>query len=200
PPPVQYADGGYISGAALARAQAQGRQLIGPAQSPASLEGGRFTTEAFDIHVEERRAVCPAGHPSTLCSRMTNKKNGEVKYRFGWSAPCAGCALRAQCLQPKQRRRRLEVGEHHSLVQARRREQKTESFQEDYHRRNGIEGTISELKRGHGLGKARYRGLAKTGLQNYFTGAACNVKRWINRVRWTLQQAARSAPTQVPSG
>ncbi len=57
--------------------------------------------------------------------------------------------------------------------------------------RNAIEGTQSELVRAHGLRRARYRGLAKTKLQNYFMGAACNVKRWLRREVWTLQQAAR---------
>ena len=56
--------------------------------------------------------------------------------------------------------------------------------------RNAIEGTQSELVRGHGLRRARYRGLGKVALQNYFIGAACNVKRWIRREVWQLQQAA----------
>ena len=43
---------------------------------------------------------------------------------------------------------------------------------------------------GHGLRRARYRGLGKVGLQNHFLGAACNVKRWIRREVWQLQQAA----------
>ena len=54
--------------------------------------------------------------------------------------------------------------------------------------RNGIEGTQSELVRGHGLRWARYRGLAKAKLQNYFIGAACNIKRWLRRVAWELEQ------------
>ena len=81
------------------------------------------------------------------------------------------------------------MGEHHSALQARRQEQKTEAFQERMKHRNAIEGTQSELVRGHGMRHARYRGLAKVKLQNYFTGAACNVKRWINRIVWELSRA-----------
>jgi hypothetical protein len=47
------------------------------------------------------------------------------------------------------------------------------------------------LVRGHGLRRARYRGLLKVKLQNYFIGAACNVKRWLRREAWNIQQAAR---------
>ena len=63
--------------------------------------------------------------------------------------------------------------------------------------RNGIEGTQSELLRGHGMRRARYRGLAKVTLRNYFVGAACNVQRWIRREAWQLTQglSARSFET-----
>ena len=61
---------------------------------------------------------------------------------------------------------------------------KTEAFKERMHKRNGVEGTISELKRGYGLTRCRYRGLIKAGLQNYLIGAACNIKRWARRMIW----------------
>jgi hypothetical protein len=48
--------------------------------------------------------------------------------------------------------------------------------------RNGIEGTISELVRGHGLRRARYKGFAKVDLQNQLVAAACNVKRWLQKL------------------
>ena len=63
--------------------------------------------------------------------------------------------------------------------------------------RNGIEGTQSELVRGHGLRHARYRGLAKVRLQNYFSGAACNVKRWIGQEAWKIQPALSTATTTL---
>jgi IS5 family transposase len=59
--------------------------------------------------------------------------------------------------------------------------------------RNAIEGTQSELVRAHGLRRARYRGLAKVKLQNYFIGAACNLKRWLRRLAWELQNASWKA-------
>jgi len=68
-------------------------------------------------------------------------------------------------------------------------QQKTPEFKERMKHRNGIEGTQSELVRGHGMRRARYRGLVKVRLQNYFIAAACNVKRWIRREAWKLAQA-----------
>ena len=50
--------------------------------------------------------------------------------------------------------------------------------------------------RGHGLRRAKYRGLDKLKLQNYFIAAACNVKRWIRREIWKLGQAVSAAAAQ----
>jgi len=199
-PPVQYVDGAYISAALLVQAQAQGRELIGPAQ-PAPQRDGRFTVEGFHIQVEERRAVCPAGKVSTQCSRLEEAATGKVDYRFEFSTQCHDCPLRSECLGKDQRHRTIVVGEHHSALQARRQEQQTDAFKERMKHRNAIEGTQSELVRGHGLRQAKYRGLAKVKLQNYFIGAACNVKRWIRREAWKIQQALKTvtAGATVPT-
>ena len=37
--------------------------------------------------------------------------------------------------------------------------------------------------------------MAKTKLQNYFTGAACNVKRWLRRLAWEMGQARVAGPS-----
>jgi len=196
-PPVQYVDGAYVSAQELARAAAEGRELMGPASATPDNNDGRFRADQFQVQVEQRQAVCPAGKPSTQCSRLVEKQTGKVTFRFEWSTHCAGCPLRQQCVAPKQRHRMLVVGEHYSWLQARRQEQQTQPFKERMKHRNAIEGTQSELVRGHGLRHARYRGLLKVRLQNYFIGAACNVKRWLRREAWKIQQAALSATQQV---
>jgi len=197
-----HADGAYVSAERLARFKAEGRQLIGPAQ-PAPKKDSRYSTEDFDVCVAERRAVCPAGKPNTQCSRLEEEATGKVSYRFEWSMHCHDCPLRQNCLGKDQRHRTLVVGEHHDLLQARRREQKTEAFAQQKKKRNAIEGTQSELVRGHGARRARYRGYPKVRLQNYFIGAACNAKRWIRRLQWQMKQAATTASGAVavaPSG
>jgi transposase len=199
-PPVQYVDGAYVSAQKLVQAQAEGREIMGPAQ-PAPRQEGRFSVEDFQVHVEQRQAVCPAGKCSTQCSRLAEEATGKVSYRFEWSTHCHECPRRDHCLGQDQRHRTVVVGEHHTVLQARRQEQQTEAFQQRMKQRNGIEGTQSELVRGHGLRHARSRGLAKARLQNYFIGAACNVKRWIRREAWKLRQAATTwaAPAVSPA-
>ncbi|HIG27366.1 MAG TPA: hypothetical protein EYQ50_06055 [Verrucomicrobiales bacterium] len=56
----------------------------------------------------------------------------------------------------EQKHRTQVVSEHHTLIQARRRERTSETFREDMHHRNGIEGTISELVRSHGLRRSSW--------------------------------------------
>jgi hypothetical protein len=197
-PPVQYVDAAYVSAQKLAQAQAEGRQLIGPALPSRQVES-RFTAADFQINVEERKAICPAGKINTQCSRLVEQSTGKASYRFEFSTQCHDCSMRCQCLGKDQRHRSLVVGEHHTVLQARRQEQATPAFKQRMKHRNAIEGTQSELVRAHGLRHARYRGLAKVKLQNYFIGAACNVKRWIRREAWELRRAALASAVQLAS-
>ena len=195
-PPVQYVDGAYLSAQKLVEAPAQGRELIGPAQ-PAPPKEGRFTGEDFQIDVAERTAICPAGKTHPQCRRLAEELGGTVSDRFEFSTPCHDCPLRERCLGKDQRHRTLVVGEHHPALPARRQEQQTPAFKQRMKHRNALEGTPSELVRGHGLRRARDRGLPKVKRQHYFMGAACKVKRWIRREAWKRQPAAAVLSDQV---
>jgi hypothetical protein len=180
-----YVDTTYVTDDTLAQAAQEGRQLLGPAHAACNTSGDLFTAEAFDVSVAQRRAVCPAGHTSTQCSRLEDQQTGEVTYRFEWSYHCDTCPVQAQCTKARSGRRLLVVGQHHDHLQARRREMQTEAFRQQMRQRNGIEGTISEFSR-NGARRTRYRGLAKTALANYFHGAAVNAKRWIRLLQYRL--------------
>ena len=191
-PSAWYVDGAYVSAERLAQAQSQGRELIGPAQ-PSPKKEGRFSVEDFQLNVEERKGLCPAGKENTQCSRLEEEGTAKVSYRFEWSTHCHDCPLREQCLGKEQRHRTVVVGQHHTSLQARRQEQRSKEFKNKAKARNAIEGTQSELVRAHGLRRARYRGLSKMRLQNYMIGAACNIKRWISRLIWLIKQAGRQS-------
>lgn len=187
-----YVDGAYVSGAELARAEKEGRELRGPA--PPS--GGRqeLTAEHFKVDLEDRKAICPAGHTSTNCSKLTEGKTGKISYRFEWNRKlCEGCPHAAKCIGKNQNHRTLAVSEFHMYLQKRREEMTTAEFEIEMHRRNGIEGTQSELVRGYGMRNARYRGLARVRMQNYFIGTACNLKRVVRRMAWEQKQYAKAS-------
>ena len=178
-------------------AAAAGRELMGPTPPPATNNQGRLTSDAFQVEVEQRRATCPAGHQNTPCSRLEEQATGKVLFRFEWdTATGAACPLCRQCIQAEHQHRTLVGGEHHTALQTRRQEQRTEPFKQRMKHRNAIESTQSEWVRGHGMRPARYRGLAKTKLQNYLTGAACNLKRSLRRLVWEMGSAATAGQGQ----
>jgi len=195
-PSELFVDGAYVSAQVIVDARREGWELVGPAQEPGS-KNKTFKSDAFDVDVENRVAVCPAGKASSHCSRLEEKATGKASYRFEWGRACADCPLKERCVSRGQRgqdHRTLCVGENHGVLQERRRQQKTEPFITRMHHRNAIEGTQSELVRGHGLRQARYRGLPKVRLQNYLIGAACNAKRWMARVAWEFRRSVCPAP------
>jgi len=194
-PNEAFTDAGYISAPALEGAKADGYVLTGPIGAPPH-SGVRFGSDAFVVDIPNRQATCPVGKFNAECSRITETKRQATYYYFAWAkADCATCPLKDQCLSKKncQPFRTLQVGEKHMIAQERRNLCKTPEYQLRMHRRSGIEGTHSELSRGYGIRRSRYRGLEKTHLQMQFTAAACNLRRWAVRICWLRRQEAEKA-------
>ncbi|WP_443077948.1 transposase [Streptomyces sp. NBC_01450] len=73
-----------------------------------------------------------------------------------------------------------------------RLDQTTEEGQRRYAIRAGIEATLSQNVRAHGLRRSRYRGLKKTHVQH--TALACNIARvadWLDAEPRTRRRATR---------
>ena len=192
-PSELYADGAYISAGSITEAKEEGWNLMGPAQPSASRadRDKAYRIEAFDVNITERKAVCPQGKTSTECSKLTERDSGKVTYRFEFGRQCRDCPARSRCVPPGQPHRMIRVGALHEILQQRRREQQSPEFRLQMQQRNGIEGTISELVRAHGLRRARYKGFAKVDLQNQLVAAACNIKRWFRKLLGTVFAAQR---------
>ena len=191
--PVEiFADAGYMSAKDLKQAAESGYELTGPVAGPPH-RFGLFGSDSFDVDIPTRKAVCPAGNTSSSCSRIHESGRDKTVYYFEWpEALCAACELKDKCLhwKKKRKRRSLEVGEDHMLIQERRKLCRTPEYIELMKRRNAVEGTHSELKRGYGIRRCRYKGLAKTALQHQFTAAACNLRRWAARLCWCAKKNA----------
>jgi DDE family transposase len=90
---------------------------------------------------------------------------------------CQACPVKARCTKREKHKGRiltLSPQPIHEARERRRAEQSTSAFQQRYGLRAGIEGTISEGLRCHGLRRARYRGQPKTQLQAKAIAAAIN--------------------------
>lgn len=188
PPGEVFVDAGYVSAPSLVKAEGDGYALTGPMPAPPH-SGERFGSDSFDVDIPGRVATCPASNTSSECVRTHDAKRGDIYY-FAWpEATCAACALRERCVSAKNKlsRRTLDVGADHMVSQARRNLCKTSEYRAHMRRRNAIEGTYSELVRGYGLRRCRYKGRAMTDLQAKFIATACNLCRWARRLCWEEQ-------------
>ena len=114
-------------------------------------------------------------------------------YRIEWGGQCDRCPVQKQCTRSKSGRRILVVGLRHDLVQKRRAEMRQKGFTKKMYPRNCIEGTLSELVRGHGLRRTKYRGINRVRLSHYMMGAACNIKRYLNLKAFEMKTTTRKA-------
>jgi Transposase DDE domain len=84
--------------------------------------------------------------------------------------------------------------EYHEVLQAARQRQRTGEFKEQYVRRAGIEGTLSQGVRAFDLRRSRYMGLAKTHLQHILIATALNLVRVVAWLTDPRPQKRRGAP------
>ncbi|MDQ2763760.1 MAG: transposase [Pseudomonadota bacterium] len=182
-PAEHLVDAAYVSAGHLVSARERyGIDLVGPPRRDVSWQRqseDAFGVSDFIVDWERRRVRCPEGKESTHWGQYVAKGRGPcVKVGFRRS-DCAACPSQARCTRTQGHGRRLTLHprpEHEALAAARAREQ-SEEGQQLYAQRQGIEGTVSQGVRVFGLRRARYRGLAKTGLQTVATAAALNLDR-----------------------
>ena len=181
-PAEHLVDAGYVSASHLV--EAHGRHnidLIGPPRPGTSWHDwteGAFRTADFSIDWERCIVRCPEGKESTSWTSREDKRGRYIKVRFS-PTDCGTCPSRTRCTKAQGVGRQLAVHpqpEHEALIAARAR-QDTEAGRRLYALRQGVEGTLSQAVRVFGLRHARYRGLAKTRLQNTAIAAALNLDR-----------------------
>jgi len=190
-PKEQQVDQSYVSAENLVDSAKRGIELLGiPPADTAGPKGFRQTD--FEIDEEQHRAVCPAGQTNVVWSERQNYPRcpdglPAVQIRFA-AQTCQQCKFFGQCTDSMQGRSLL-LHPYRAVLQARRAEAKTKAFLERLRPRAGIEGTVSELVRAHGMREARYRGKEKLRLQGFFAATAANLKR---TMRWlsTTEKAA----------
>ena len=111
------------------------------------------------------------------------------------ASSCESCSLRERC--PARRRadgtRLLRTTVRAAVLARRRGYGRTKEFRDRYAIRAGIEGTNSELKRSHGIGRLRVRGLLRVRLAVCLKALACNVKRMVKYLAERRRMARKAA-------
>jgi len=184
PPDTHLVDSGFIDAELLVHSLQDWRiELLGPVLPDSSWQaraGAGFDLSHFQIDWAAQQVSCPQGHlsHSWSLSHPAGQDPG-IHVRFA-AADCAACPCRAQCTHAAQgpRTLHLRAQAEHEALQAGRARQNDPAFTERYARRAGIESLISQGVRAFELRQSRYRGLAKTQLQQVAIAAAINLKRF----------------------
>jgi transposase len=184
-------DTAYVSGEQLAQSQVTyGVDLMGPVRPDVSWQARApdgYATPRFRIDWDAQRVICPQGKVNCYWRPQIGVRDNpviEVQFR---KADCGSCAARAQCTRSKTGPRTLTLmpREHFLALQSARERQQTEAFRLLYHKRAGIEGTLSQAVAALAMRRTRYIGLAKTRLQHIATAVAINLSRlwaWLNGI------------------
>jgi transposase len=182
-PSKHIVDTGYLDADLLVSSQTQYQvELLGPTRLNyrwQSKAGKGFAADNFVVDWQQEVVTCPEGKTSSSWTpAIDGRNNAVIKIKFS-RADCPTCPSLSLCTRSKERRRTvtLRPEQQYKALQTARQKAATVDYQTEYARRAGIEGTLSEGVRAHGLRRARYIGLAKTHLQHLMTATAINFKR-----------------------
>lgn len=190
-PEKLFADGGYPSVPSALKIKKRKVEFIAP------VNRSRIPDEVmgrgqFEFNTDGLAVKCPKGH-SPIDHRMLshNNKKGKSLHAIFDGDICRKCLILDNCpvRAPNHRARgcrpqdtvgnfRLDITPELRLRDQMFANQQTDEWKEQYRIRSGVEATMSELKRKHGMGKLRVRRAAKVCFAVACKVIACNIKRW----------------------
>ena len=172
-------DTAYDHGAYRQALKRYGTQLVAPLRAKNTRTRAVYPKSLFHYDEKNHTVTCPQG--VTTAESWNDARHNLRMFHFPKTA-CGPCSVRNECTNAEEGRRTIGISaSHHDRLEA-EAYNRTEAFKADMKLRPMIEGTHSEMKRYHGLRRARYRGLRKVALQCYLTAAVVNIKRWIKRI------------------
>jgi hypothetical protein len=190
-PDTLFADGGYPSVPSSAKVVERNVEFMTPvnrSRLPEDMMGrDQFTFDDSGLVLK-----CPEQHrPVDHRMRSANNQKKSSLHAIFTGNICRACKRLDNCpvRAPNNRKRgsnprdtsgdfRLEVTPQLRLRDQMYADQQTEHWKHRYKIRSGIEATLSELKRSHGLGQLRVRRAAKVCFAVACKVIACNIKRW----------------------
>lgn len=181
-PAEHVVDTAYLSPAHIERAQrVHGITLLGPVLADNSRQAkadSGFDKTAFAIDWGNEQAICPRGATSASWTELHISGHTYLQARFA-ERDCRPCPDRARCTSSATGSRSVAVLPQalHEIQMRNRLDQQTQQWQRRYAIRAGIESTLSQNVRAHGLRRSRYRGLTRTHVQHVLTAMARNLSR-----------------------
>src|SRR3712207_3205083 len=160
-PAEHFVDSAYVDAGLLAGSRRDhGVSLEGPvrgASSRPARAGLGYDLPHFAIDWDRERVTCPQGKTS-VSWRNETVGGGEPRIGAQFSrSDCGPCAARALCAPPTGARRAVHfhLREEYEALNAARARMSDPAWQERYHRRAGVEGTLSQGVRAFGMRRSR---------------------------------------------
>ena len=144
---------------------------------PVSASVYKIDDTKFSYNKDSDQWFCEMGNCTIKKVYQKTKKTNDIfRYTFD-KAQCQNCIKRAECAGEKARARVFKVGVHAAEYYEYSQMAKTEEFKEKYKKRASHEWKNGEMKRFHGLDRARGYGLKSVSMQAKLTALAVNLKR-----------------------
>mgnify|MGYP001765859511 CR=1 FL=1 len=193
-PETLYADGGYPSVPSTYQIQESGVELVAPVNR-GPMDESVMGRDMFEFDAEGNVTRCPEGRLAIGHKILSNNSTTHALHAIFDGDICRFCDKLETCpvRAPNHRDKgvgpretvgnfRLEITPELRLRDYMLAMQKTPEWKEKYKIRSGAEATMSEMKRSHGLGRLRVRGLARVRFAVICKVIACNIKRWAKAV------------------
>jgi transposase/curved DNA-binding protein CbpA len=141
----------------------------------------QINEDIFSYNKDSDQWICFMGNRTVSKKRFTENRAGGPKdfYRYIFEEQaCIECEHRAECMgKSTTKARRLVIGLSTPLFYEISQKQKEAEFLMKYKKRASIEWKNGEMKRFHGLGRARGWGIKSVAAQAKLTAIAVNLKR-----------------------
>jgi transposase len=144
---------------------------------PVSESVYRIDESIFSYNKDSDQWFCKNGNFTERKVKRTDKKGKEVSTYYFVKETCKNCPQREGCIEGKQIGRKLGIGINTPEFYEYSQRNKTEEFKEKYKKRASHEWKNGEMKRFHGMARARGYGLKSMQTQVKLTALAVNLKR-----------------------
>lgn len=143
---------------------------------PVSESVYRLDETKYSYNKDSDQWFCNMGNHS-IGKKKSNKKDRQSHYYYFEKEGCQKCPKKQECLEKNRERKILEINVNTPEFYEYSQFTKTEGFLEKYKKRASHEWKNGEMKRFHGLDRARGYGLKGMRTQAKLTALAVNLKR-----------------------
>jgi transposase/uncharacterized protein (UPF0179 family) len=151
------------------------------ATATSGCKGKIYSDAEFRYCPEEDAYICPAG--KRLKQKRFNRQRQAYGY-YGSKEMCGRCRLKGQCTTARNGRSIMRHVRQDDIDRMRGEAMSWRAAADLKRRKHIVEGSFADGANNHGLKRARWRGLRRVAIQDYFIAAVQNIRIMVkNRLR-----------------